>query len=158
MNAVGIDPGNMESAYCHVRFTVDGRQYLVGCGKAANSAIFPLVRSLDPDEIQIFAVEKVVSFGRVVGAEVMDTAMVAGALGASFGGDEALLIPRAKVRFHLGGTKKAGDKEVRAALIAWWPFLESRLSSDMWSAMAVLKTAYDLKMKGGIEKYVRKFH
>jgi len=155
LDIFSIDPGTEKSAYVHFSI-VEGRITALNAGFRENDNLYCDVRHL-PMSVNIFAIEKVVSFGRAVGKEVMDTAMIAGVLGGCYNSWPVYMIPRSKIRFHLGKSKRAGDKEVRAAILERWPGLQGRLVRDMWSAFAVGITAYDLSFNGGLAKYACKF-
>lgn len=143
MNVLGIDPGTLESGY--VLYSPNGG--VLESGIVPNTDLIAIIKEADAD---ILAIEKIVSYGNVVGNEVFDTCEWIGRFQQSWScPDEVVKIKRMIVKKHVCGTAKAQDKHVRAALIALigaqgvkkTPGPTYGVKSHAWSALAVAVTA-----------------
>lgn len=145
---VGIDPGNTESAFA----AMSGRG-IDNFGKLPNQEV---LRQLDfiglqSDGLTVLVIEMVASYGMPVGASVFETCVWIGRFIQSWGRKYALVFRKTAVA-HLCGTVRAGDSNVRAALIEKYGGKETAIGNvkkkgplhgvtgDVWNALAVAIT------------------
>ena len=117
MRVFAIDPGNVESAYCVVH--VDTLKPL-DFGKVPNEALRHYIRRFSFLEGDRAAVEMLQSYGNLIGRDVLETAVWIGRFSECL--DRKLLEPAAMVyrmeeKMHICHSPKAGDAEIRRALI-----------------------------------------
>ena len=117
MRVFAIDPGNTESAYCVV--DVATRRPLQ-FDKVPNAELRSLIREYRFEEEDRAAVEMLQSYGNLIGRDVLETAVWIGRFAECL--DRKLLEPAAMVfrmdeKMHICHSPKAGDPEIRRALI-----------------------------------------
>lgn len=161
MRVIGLDPGNIYSAYC----VIDGEILRpLDFGKLENEALRRYLREeISFAEEDRGAIEMVASYGMAVGREVFDTCRWIGRF------EEILtrklyvppaLIFRREEKLHICGDSRAKDANIRRALID--RFAEHDLkngkgtkkapdwfygfSADVWAACAVAITYAETKM------------
>lgn len=110
MIVLGIDPGPVQSGV--VRF--DGERALFA-GVLPNDDLLKIVAD---DRGDVLAIEKIVSYGNVVGNEVFDTCQWAGRFQQAWAcPDEVQMVKRLQVKKALHMPGSANDKAVREALL-----------------------------------------
>lgn len=111
MQVLGIDPGTLQSGYC-----------LYDNGKVVSSGVMPnedLLKIIADDRSDMLAIENIVSYGNVVGAETFQTCRWIGRFQQAWGcPEEVLLVKRADVKKALGLPGSSKDKDVNAALLS----------------------------------------
>lgn len=139
---LAIDPGPTQSGF--VQF--DGDRVLQS-GTLSNVDMLALIREDDSD---VLAIEKIVSYGNVVGNEVFDTCQWAGRFQQAWPcPDEVQLVKRLQVKQSLGLHGRAKDKDVNAALLRIVgpkgtkkePGPTYGVSSHAWAALGVAYAA-----------------
>lgn len=152
MTVLAIDPGYLQSAWV----VWDGKT-IHSYGIALNETIMGR-----PDlHADVLVVEEMASYGTTVGKEVFDSVFWSGRFVQAWEPEPWHKFPRSKVRGHLGASK-GGDAAVRQALIdRFGPYKEQAIgnkakpgplygiSKDVWSALALAVTWYDLHGGGG---------
>lgn len=154
MKVIGIDPGNEQSAWAHVR---DGA--VIGtCNAVRNGELVQALRdgyfaTLDVD---FLAIEMIASYGMPVGREVFETCLWIGRFMEAWHarGGRAQLVYRREVKLYLCESNRATDANVRAALLdRYGPGREKAVGTkrapgplyevkgDAWQALAVALTA-----------------
>jgi hypothetical protein len=109
MKILGVDPGTTQSGY--VLF--DGR--VLQAGVMPNEDLLKIIAD---DRSDVFAIERIVSYGTVVGDETFQTVHWAGRFQQAWAcPDEVRLIRRLDVKKSLGLMGSAKDKHVNAALL-----------------------------------------
>ena len=117
MRVFAIDPGNVESAYCVVHMdTLKPLDF----GKVPNEALRHYIRRFSFLESDRAAVEMLQSYGNLIGKDVLDTAVWIGRFAECL--DRKLLEPaemiyRMEEKMHICMDSKAGDANIRRALI-----------------------------------------
>lgn len=145
MIVLAIDPGPLQSGYV----LYDG-QRVITSGVMPNDDLLKIVAD---DRSDMLAIEKIVSYGNVVGNEVFDTCQWAGRFQQAWAcPDEVQMIRRLQVKkaLHLPGS--ANDKAVRDALlrIVGPKGMKSKpgptygVSSHAWAALGVAYAAWQL--------------
>jgi hypothetical protein len=138
---LAIDPGTHESGYVLLGEDIETS------GVARNEDVLDMVADLSYD---LLAIEKIVSYGSAVGQETFDTCVWIGRFLQACGiPEDAMLIPRHKIKRHVCGPGKHTDPDVRAALIKLLgpqgtkkqPGPTYGVKSHAWSALAVAVTA-----------------
>ena len=154
---LAIDPGTFASAY--VRIDEDYRP--VEFGKLANEELLDKVRNLCGDEL---VCEMVESFGMAVGKEVFETVFWIGRFWEAFPGRERSFLYRREEQLRLCGTVKAGDANIRQALVDRFAYGVPNKGKgikaapgwfygfykDIWQAYAVAVTYVDRKKEGAV--------
>ncbi len=150
MKTIGLDPGNVETAWVIV---ADGLP--VEHGKGRNEDVLECVRSAF-DLGAVLACEGIASYGMAVGKEVFDTCRWIGRFEEAwkFRGGNFHLVYRKDVKLFHCETSRANDANIRAALLdRFGPGREIAVGSkrspgplfgikgDEWSALAVALTA-----------------
>jgi hypothetical protein len=146
----GLDPGTTESAWV---LLVDGVPH--SHAKEANEALLFRLRSEWPAK-PLLAIEAIASYGMAVGREVFETCMWTGRFREAWearGGVVRLMYRREVKLFHCG-TAKAGDSNIRAAIVDRFGGqaaaigykkspgpLHGITGNDKWSALAIALTA-----------------
>ena len=113
MNILAIDPGTHRSAFVDLR---NGELYAHG--------ILPNTEMLDllhhepswTDPAELLVVERMASYGKRVGIEVLDTCIWVGRFIERWQREHALVFRR-EVKLHLCGASTATDADIRAVLI-----------------------------------------
>lgn len=110
MKILGIDPGTTESGFV----LYDGRVLSAGVMENCD-----LLRIVADDRSDMLAIENIVSYGNVVGAETFQTCRWIGRFQQAWScPDEVRLIKRLDVKKALGLPGSAKDRDVNAALLA----------------------------------------
>ena len=147
---LAIDPGTFTSAY--VRMGEDYRP--VDFGLLPNEELLEKVRGASQDRL---VCEMVESFGMAVGKEVFETVFWIGRFWEAFPGTETALLYRREEKLRLCGSVKAGDANIRQALIDRFAFGTPNkgkgtksapgwfygFRADIWQAYAVAVTFAD---------------
>jgi len=142
---LAIDPGNIDSAYVLAGEDLKPVRF----GKVPNQEMLEIVTVGGYDEL---AIEMIASYGMAVGAEVFETCVWIGRFmeaGRSAGRIERVF--RSEVKLNLCKTMKAGDPNIRQALIDRFgdvgvkkkPGWFYGFRADIWAAYAVLTTYCD---------------
>lgn len=141
MRILGIDPGTTQSGY--VLFD----------GRVLQSGVMPnedVLRIVSDDRSDMLAIERIVSYGTVVGDETFQTVHWAGRFQQAWAcPDEVRLIRRLDVKKALGLMGSAKDKDVNAALLVQIgpkgtkaaPGPTHGVSSHAWAALGVAVAA-----------------
>ena len=163
MRVIGIDPGNVYSAYC----LIDGETLRpLDFGKLENEALRRYLREeIHFAEEDRGAIEMVASYGMAVGREVFDTCRWIGRY------EEILtrklyvpptLIFRREEKLHICGDSRAKDANIRRALIDRFADHDLKngkgtkkdpdwfygFSADVWAGYAVALVMAEVKLKG----------
>lgn len=163
MRVLGIDPGNVYSAYC----LIDGGTLRpLDFGKLENEALRRYLREeISFAEEDRGAIEMVASYGMAVGREVFDTCRWIGRY------EEVLvrklyvpptLIFRREEKLHICHDSRAKDTNIRRALIDRFATHDLKngkgtkkdpdwyygFSADVWMAYAVALVMAETKLKG----------
>lgn len=148
MIVLGIDPGPTASAWCAVE---DGKP--MRWGKEPNEAVIQRLKG-DNFGIEWLVIEKIACYGMAVGEEVFETVYFSGRF-AQVWGEKVARVTRKEVALHLCQSARAGDANVRCALIDRFGGKEKAIgkkanpgplygiSGDVWSALAVALTWQD---------------
>lgn len=143
MKALGIDPGTTESGFV----VYDGERVL-------QAGVMPnedLLRIVADDRSDMLAIERIVSYGTVVGDETFQTVHWAGRFQQAWAcPEEVRLIRRLDVKKALGLRGSAKDKDVSAALLEKVgpkgtkasPGPTYGVSSHAWAALGVAYAAF----------------
>lgn len=141
MKILAVDPGTTQSGY--VLFD----------GRVLRSGVMPnedVLRIIADDRSDMLAIERIVSYGTVVGDETFQTVHWAGRFQQAWAcPDEVRLIRRLDVKKALGLMGSAKDKDVNAALLAQIgpkgtkaaPGPTYGVSSHAWAALGVAVAA-----------------
>lgn len=160
MKILAIDPGNKQSAYC----IVDSETFRpTGFNIVNNAQLIKVLRGMKFDEQDRAAIEMVQSYGNLIGKDVLDTVFWIGrfyeTLRRKFY-NEPNLIYRMEEKIHICHDSKAGDSNIRRALIdrfARHDFRTGRgtlknpdwfygFRDDIWAAYAVGLTFIETKL------------
>lgn len=159
MNILAIDPGNKKSAFCVIeaktrkplRFDI-----------LPNEQLYEEIRKKKFDETDLAAIEMMQSYGNLIGKEVLDTVFWIGryfeALHRKLYADPTLIY-RMEEKMHICHDSKAGDPNIRRALIdrfATHDFRTGRgtikspdwfhgFRNDIWAAYAIGLTFIETK-------------
>lgn len=149
MRVIGIDPGPTQSAWV----TFDG-EAIVAMTIDTNGRLLDRLWG-ETKYTDYCAIEMVACYGMPVGAEVFDTCVMIGRFVQAFG-KPTNLITRLTVRHHLCHTAKAGDPNIRQALIDRFggtrklaigtkrkPGPLHGVKLHLWAALAVAVTWWD---------------
>lgn len=148
---VGLDPGNIESAYVAMQ-----HRTIIRSRKAANDNVLADLdfMRVEGDRETVLAIEMISSYGMPVGHEIFDTCVWIGRFVERWRGRHAF-VKRGEVKLAICGTPHAKDPNIRAALIerhggkvkaigrkgSEGPL--HGITADMWSALAVATTYLD---------------
>lgn len=147
MKVLAIDPGTTQSGYV----LYDGK--VITAGVMDNGELLQIVRD---DRSDMLAIENIVSYGNVVGAETFQTCRWIGRFQEAWPcPDEVHLVKRADVKKALGLPGSAKDKDVNAALLAQVgpkgtkkaPGPTYGVTSHAWAALGVAIAA--VRINGG---------
>ena len=158
MAFIGIDPGNVESAYVVV---ADDLSEVLEKGKVENHELMKLLTRFKLKyDIRYVAIEMIASYGMAVGASVFDTCVWIGrfkehCLKLLW---EVEFVYRKEEKMLLCNSMKAKDSNIIQALVDRFapntpnkgkgyksnPGLFYGFKSDIWQAYAVAVTYYDL--------------
>jgi len=154
----GIDPGNVESAYC-VYFP---DTHSIGeFGKVPNNELRRILKTrLAWDHL--YAVEMVASYGMPVGADIFETVLWAGRFMqiVEHADREIHKVYRKDVKLNLLGRTSGNDAQVRHTVMSLFrptgggktPVVGTKakpgplygVKADVWAALAVCLTAHDM--------------
>jgi len=147
MRILAIDPGNIESAYIMM---FDGK--IMNAEKVRNEIVLSTIKGLYSDDLTI-VIEKIQSFGMVVGATVFETCYWIGRFWQEAVRHDIKVefVTRMEEKMCLCHNSRAKDKNIHQALVDRYgpvptkkrpnPFYDDiKLSGDMWSALAVAVT------------------
>lgn len=107
-----IDPGSEESALLHL----DGEKILLAVIEP-NEAILKRLEEFPNDKPVTLVIEKVESYGTIVGETVFETVFWSGRFAQVFGFEDVRRVGRGAVKMHICGTKRAGDADIRTMII-----------------------------------------
>lgn len=160
MRVFAIDPGNVYSAYCVVDA---GTLRPLDFGKLSNEELRQYIKDMLFREDDRAAVEMLQSYGNLIGRDVLETAVWIGRFSECL--DRKLIVPtdtvfRMEEKMHICGDSKAGDPNIRRALIDRFakhdlkngkgtkkaPDFFYGFKADMWAAYAVALTYIETKL------------
>lgn len=165
---LAIDPGDIYSGYVVVEHDGNEITAVLDKGKVPNKEIFGVIFNEGPfgkvHNIDL-AVEMIASYGMAVGKSVFETCVYIGRFiehAEFFDYGSPTLIYRKDEKMNLCGTMKAKDANIRQALIDRYapntpnggkgskkePGFFYGFKADIWAAMAVAVTYFDLYVKG----------
>jgi len=162
MKVFAIDPGNTKSAYCVI--DADTLRPL-DFGILANERVRFIIREYKFSEEDVAVIEKLQSYGNLIGRDVLDTAFWIGRFYECLIRkvmNEPQLLLRMEVKTHICLDSKAGDPNIRRALIDRFCTHDYRTGKgsvknpdwfhgfrdDIWAAYAVGLTLIETKLKG----------
>ena len=148
MTILAIDVGTFESGWCLIKSDTSLQPLMFG--KDENERVRKLISDWTPE---VVVIEKLVSYGRNVGNEVLETCVWVGRL-AQYAEDHNIpveYIKRLEEKRAICGTPTANDSMIRNALIAQFakhdlkngkgtkakPDFFYGFRADMWQAFAV---------------------
>ncbi len=149
MTIIAIDPGPTKSAW--VQWNGELRDF----GLYGNDAMLALLWSGSLPLSATLVIEKVVSYGRPVGAETFETVYWTGRFTEAFGADHTERLERLAVRKHICHHGGAKDPHIRQAIIDRFggkakavglkktPGPLYGVKKDIWQALALAITWYD---------------
>lgn len=163
MRVFAIDPGNTQSAYC----VVDAETLRpLEFAKIPNEELRERIKDFRFDECDRGAVEMLQSYGNLIGKDVLETAVWIGRFSERL--DRKLLHPaemvfRMEEKMHITGDPKAGDANIRRALIDRFcthdfragrgtkakPDFFHGFAGDVWAAYAVALTYIETRLNDG---------
>ena len=163
MRVFAIDPGNTQSAYCVVDTeTLRPLEF----AKIPNEELRERIKDFRFDECDRAAVEMLQSYGNLIGRDVLETAVWIGRFSERL--DRKLLHPaemvfRMEEKMHITGDPKAGDANIRRALIDRFCSHDFRsgkgtkkepdffygFAADIWAAYAVALTYIETRLNDG---------
>lgn len=163
MRVFAIDPGNTQSAYCVVDVkTLRPLEF----AKLPNEELRERIKDFRFDEGDRAAVEMLQSYGYLIGKDVLETAVWIGRFSERL--DRKLLHPaemvfRMEEKMHITGDSRAGDANIRRALIDRFcshdfrtgrgtkakPDFFHGFAGDVWAAYAVALTYIETRMNDG---------
>lgn len=163
---IAIDPGNTKSAYCII--DADTLRPLL-FGILPNEDLRKEIRAMKFEEEDGAAIEMIQSYGNLIGKDVLDTVFWIGRFYEVFRRKvyrKPELIYRMKEKMHICHDSKAGDPNIRRALIdrfAKHDFKDGKgkkdnpdwfygFKADIWAAYAVGITAIETKFKSRKEQ------
>jgi hypothetical protein len=149
MNVIGIDPGPVESALVEW----DGR-VIVNAIHQPNEFILERLMNAWARTVPL-VIEKMACYGMAVGAEVFETVYWSGRFAQAYTPGGTYRITRGEVKMHLCHSMKAKDGNIRQALIDRFGVQGTKknpgplygVSGDLWAALAVAVTWWDLNIK-----------
>lgn len=163
MRVFAIDPGNTQSAFC----VVDAETLRpLEFAKIPNEELRERIKDFRFDECDRAAVEMLQSYGNLIGRDVLETAVWIGRFSERL--DRKLLHPaemvfRMEEKMHITGDPKAGDANIRRALIDRFcshdfkngkgtkknPDFFHGFAADIWAAYAVALTYIETRLNDG---------
>ena len=149
-DVVAIDPGTKESGYCHL---IGGG--IAACGTLSNDILLDWLTNDHFGDVAV-VFEKVTSYGKVIGASTLETVFWTGRMFQAAKRPEYFhrvvsRISRLDVKMHMCRSAKAGDKDIRKALIARYGAKGTKahpgplypVSGHAWAALALAVTWLD---------------
>ena len=170
---LAIDPGNIESGYVVVGHNGKEITCVIEKGKVDNECIFGAIFQhcafYETDIETELAVEMIASYGMAVGKSVFDTCVWIGRFvecAVRYGYTNIEYIYRKDEKTTLCNSMKAKDANIRQALIDRYapntpnggkgtkknPGFFYGFKADIWSAMAVAVTYFDMYVKNRTER------
>lgn len=151
---LGIDPGNIESAYA----VVDENLKPISFGKINNEELLEKIYGNDFNICEHIGIEMIASYGMAVGASVFDTCVWIGRFKEALEVEtclESKFIYRKDEKMNLCGSMKAKDSNIRQALIDRFGEVGTKknpgwfygFKKDVWAAYAVCVTYHDIHLK-----------
>lgn len=157
MIVIGLDPGPVNSAIV----AWDGtRIYQNILYKMSNALIIEWLRG---PSMWPLVIEQVASFGMPVGAEVFETVFWSGRFAEAYGIRNVHRLTRIQIKNHICHSSRAKDGNIRQAIIDRCggkekavgrkasPGILYGVSGDLWSALAVAITWWDLNAETELE-------
>lgn len=156
MTILALDPGNTQTGYAVLEMP---EFRLIKFGKADNTSLLTLVANSDIlYDVDAIAIEMVASFGMAVGREVFETCVWIGRFHQAADHPNTHYVYRKEEKEILCGSLRAKDANIRQALIDRYarhdlkngkgtkgnPDVFYGVSKDVWAAIAVGVTYYDL--------------
>ena len=156
MTILALDPGNTYTGYAVLEMP---EFRLIKFGKTENTSLLSLVANSDVlYEVDAIAIEMVASYGMAVGREVFETCVWVGRLHQAADHPNTHYVYRKEEKEILCGSLRAKDANIRQALIDRYarhdlkngkgtkanPDVFYGVSKDVWSAIAVGVTCYEL--------------
>jgi len=154
MKIIGIDPGNLETAFVEIEPIVKEHTEIniLQYGILPNCEMLDLVRAnIDSDSVH--AIEMIASYGMPVGKTVFETCLMIGRI------QEASKIPchlvyRKDIKMAFCGNFRAKDANIKQALTDRFGQQGTKLNpgrlygikKDMWSALAVAVYWWDIHL------------
>lgn len=153
MSILAIDPGNIESGYVVLNDDLSIKEK----GKVGNFRLLEMIIYKEFDTSRHAVIEMIASYGMAVGKSVFETCVWIGRFkqALSMNMVEVNYIYRKDEKMNLCHTMKAKDTNIRQALIDRFGVVGTKknqgwfygVSKDMWSAVAVGVTFYDMYIK-----------
>lgn len=161
MNVFAIDPGQTKSAYC----VLDARSLRpLDFGILENEALRHLIRQRNFSDCDAACIEMMQSYGNLIGKDVLETAVWIGRFYETLVRrvtDPPTMIFRMEEKMHICRNSRAGDAEIRRALIDRFcdhdfrtgrgtkaaPDFFHGFKADIWSAYAVGLTFTETKLE-----------
>lgn len=155
MNVLGVDPGTRESGFC----LFDGTT-VMDVGTVQNEILYGRIRVGQFGSKTAYVFEKIQSYGKPVGASVLETAFWTGRMFDAAVTVTSMGAPVSRIAFphvkqHLCPGSKGKDADVRGALLKRFggatvakgtkaaPGPLYRVSSHGWSALAIAVVWWD---------------
>ena len=168
MKIFAIDPGNEFSAYC----IMDDEYKLDSFAKLPNRELMEVLLNR-LDDVDLVVIERMQSYGNIVGKEVFITCEWIGRFSQEAERKvEVNYIFRSEEKLYICGNPRAKDANIRAALIerfAKFDFKNGKgtikkkdvfygVTADVWAAVAIAVTKLDIlkERNGEYEKHKRK--
>lgn len=158
---IAIDPGNTKSALCIIDVETLVPLYTL---LAENEEVRKFIKELQTDEFDYAAIEMMQSYGNLIGKDILETAVWIGrfyeVLKRKLGKDPTMIF-RKEETLHICQSRRAGDSEIRRALIDRFcthdfrtgrgtiknPDFFRGFKKDLWAAYAVGLTYIETKME-----------
>jgi hypothetical protein len=152
MIILGIDPGNIESAY----LCLNGENKILHFGKVINEKLLLFIHK-NWNKIDHIGIEIIASYGMTCGKTVFDTCIFIGRiqqklidLGYS---NQISFLARKTIVTHICDNPKANDAAVHEAMVVRYGDKGKRnnpgptfgIKADIWSALAIATYCTDLK-------------
>ena len=156
---LAIDPGNFLSAYV----VLDNKLKPLRFAKIKNEQLLEMIYNHEFDDCNRVAIEMIASMGMSVGASIFETCVYIGRLKECIWrmlDIEPAVIYRKEEKMNLCGTMRAKDCNIRTALIDRFGVVGIKkdkgwfygVHSDIWAAIAVGCTYYDLYLIEEVEE------
>lgn len=149
-SVLAIDPGSEKSAILHW----DGSNILMARIEP-NDVVLEILEKFPTSNRIPLVIEKVESYGTIVGQSVFETVFWSGRFAQTFGYEDVKRVGRGTVKMHICGTKRAGDSDIRTMLIQRFGGTEKaigkkrtpgplyEITSHLWAALALAITWFD---------------
>ena len=159
MTILALDPGNTQTGYAVIEMP---EFRLVEFGKIGNDVMLDRIVRSDLPPVDAVAIEMVASYGMAVGREVFETCVWIGRFHQAADHPNTHYVYRKEEKEILCGSLRAKDANIRQALIDRYakhdlkngkgtkanPDIFYGVSKDVWAAIAVGVTYYELTRKG----------